>query len=238
MTCIIIDDELSARAIVRKMCAHTGEIDVVAEFENAIDAIKFLNREPVDFVFLDIHMPGFTGFDFLETVRHPPRVIFTTSDAQFALESYEYPEVIDYLVKPIQTERFAKSIEKVRRHIFSNPAAHPDLGAGRPQLSESGLYVNIDKRLIKIQIDTIQVIEAEGDYIKLKAGNEVIRVHTTLKSIYEKLPKGTFLQIHRSYVINLQHIVDIEDNSVLIGKSVIPIGRSRRPELMRRLNLL
>ena len=111
------------------------------------------------------------------------------------------------------------------------------------QVSDSGfqgddLYINIDRRLIKLKLNEILFIEAQGDYISIQTKNENYRVHTTLKKIAEKLPKDQFLQIHRSYLINFTQIIDIEDNSVLIGKKVIPISRSNRPELMRRLNLL
>jgi DNA-binding LytR/AlgR family response regulator len=235
MTCIIIDDEATARAIVSQLCANTPELDVIEEFPNAIDAIKFLNQQNIDLVFLDIHMPGFTGIDFVQTLKNPPKVVLTTSDTDFAIEAYEYEAIVDYLVKPISPERFAKSIQKVKNSMASQPAAQADSGSGG--LGEE-LYINIDRRLIKLKFDDILFIEAKGDYIEVKTTKEDYRVHNTLKKIKEKLPKELFLQIHRSYIINFTKIIDIEDNSVLIEKNVIPISRSNRPELMRRLNLL
>ncbi|MBT8281334.1 MAG: LytTR family DNA-binding domain-containing protein [Muriicola sp.] len=235
MTCIIIDDEAAARAIVSQLCAKTPELDVIEEFTNAIEAIKFLNQQNIDLVFLDIHMPGFTGIDFVQTLKNPPMVVLTTSDTDFAIEAYEYEAIVDYLVKPISTERFAKSVQKVQNSRASQAAPKID--------SESGgtgdeLYINIDRRLIKLKFDEILFIEAKGDYIDVKTTKEDYRVHNTLKKIKEKLPANLFLQIHRSYIINFTKIIDIEDNSVLIEKNVIPISRSNRPELMRRLNLL
>ena len=235
MTCIIIDDEATARAIVSQLCANTPELDVIEEFPNAIDAIKFLNQQNIDLVFLDIHMPGFTGIDFVQTLKNPPKVVLTTSDTDFAIEAYEYEAIVDYLVKPISPERFAKSIQKVKNSMASQPAAQADSGSAG--LGEE-LYINIDRRLIKLKFDDILFIEAKGDYIEVKTTKEDYRVHNTLKKIKEKLPKELFLQIHRSYIINFTKIIDIEDNSVLIEKNVIPISRSNRPELMRRLNLL
>ena len=107
-----------------------------------------------------------------------------------------------------------------------------------PKESDEDLYINIDRRLIKLKLSDILLIEAQGDYIEIKTTKSVFRVHSTLKKIKEKLPDTRFLQIHRSYIINFTQIIDIEDNSVLIDKSVIPISRSNRPELMQRLNLL
>ncbi|MBT8284464.1 MAG: response regulator transcription factor [Flavobacteriaceae bacterium] len=235
MTCIIIDDEATARAIVSQLCANTPELDVIEEFPNAIDAIKFLNQQNIDLVFLDIHMPGFTGIDFVQTLKNPPKVVLTTSDTNFAIEAYEYEAIVDYLVKPITPERFAKSIQKVKNSLSSQPASQADSGSGG---MGDELYINIDRRLIKLKFDDILYIEAKGDYIEVKTTKEDYRVHNTLKKIKDKLPGDLFLQIHRSYIINFTKIIDIEDNSVLIEKNVIPISRSNRPELMRRLNLL
>ncbi len=235
MTCIIIDDEAAARAIVSQLCAKTPELDVIEEFSNAIDAIKFLNQQNIDLVFLDIHMPGYTGIDFVQTLKNPPKVVLTTSDTEFAIEAYEYEAIVDYLVKPITPERFARSIQKVKNSISTQPSRVTDStsnGIGNE------LYINIDRRLIKIKFEDILFIEAKGDYIDVKTNKEEYRVHNTLKKIKEKLPADLFLQIHRSYIINFTKIIDIEDNSVLIEKNVIPISRSNRPELMRRLNLL
>lgn len=236
MTCIIIDDEAAARAIVAQLCTSYPELDVIEEFPNAIDAIKFLNQQTIDLVFLDIHMPGFTGFDFVQTLKNPPKIVLTTSDTNFAIEAYEYEPIVDYLVKPISPERFAKSIQKVKNSLEKQPA----LSASEGNTSGVGedLYINIDRRLIKLTFDEILFIEAKGDYIDVKTTKETHRVHNTLKKIKEKLPEELFLQIHRSFIINFTKIIDIEDNSVLIEKNVIPISRSNRPELMRRLNLL
>jgi DNA-binding LytR/AlgR family response regulator len=235
MNCIIVDDEATARAIVAQLCSNVPDLEVIEEFPSAIEAIKFLNEQPVDVVFLDIHMPGFTGIDFVKTLKETPGIVLTTSDKEFAIEAYEYESIVDYLVKPITPERFEKCIQKVRNSI--NKAQMPDQHSEKSGLGEE-LYINIDRRLIKLKFDEILFIEAKGDYIDIKTDKENYRVHTTLKKIREKLPTEQFLQIHRSYIINFNKIIDIEDNSVLIEKNVIPISRSNRPELMRRLNLL
>ena len=236
MTCIIIDDENTARAIVNQLCNKIPDLDVIEEFDNAIDAIKFLNQQQIDLVFLDIHMPGFSGVDFVQTLKNPPKIVLTTSDTNFAIEAYEYECIIDYLVKPITQERFEKAIQKIKN--VSTTAPKETSGNEDGAVNGGDLYINIDRRLIKLKLQEILVIEAKGDYIDVKTEKKTYHVHTTLKKIKERLPEKTFLQIHRSYVINFNQIIDIEDNSVLIEKSVIPISRSNRPELMRRLNLV
>lgn len=242
MNCIIIDDEGMARAIIAQMVSAEENLTVTEEFSNAIDAIKYLNQDGdgVDLIFLDIHMPGFTGFDFIQTIKNPPAVILVTSDKNFAIEAFEYDCIVDYLVKPITEERFKKAVSKARNKKVA-PAAQPAVTTDAKEQhvdTPTEFYVNIDRRLIKIDIPTINLIEAKGDYILIKTESKNYTVHSTLKKIEEKLPDSLFLKVHRTYIINLKKIIDIEDNSVLIGKDVIPVSRANRPELMKRLNTL
>ncbi|WP_435578994.1 LytR/AlgR family response regulator transcription factor [Gilvibacter sp.] len=238
MKCIIIDDEAMARAIIEQLCQQTDDLDVVAQFDNAIEAIKFINKNEVDIIFLDIHMPTFSGFDFLDTVTKEVQVILTTSDPQFAIEAFEYPRIKDYLVKPVTLPRFLKMVEKLKAQPKASSATAPAAASSSGSTEGKELYVNIDRRLIKIAFDQIFLIEAKGDYILIKTHEKNYTVHSTLKKIEEKLPESQFIKVHRSYIINFTKIVDIEDNSVLIERDVIPISRSNRPELMKRLNLL
>lgn len=238
MNCIIIDDELMARTIVSGLCESTSELEVVAQFPNAVEALKYLNQHSVDVIFLDIHMPFLTGIDFIQTLKNPPRVVFTTSDTDFAIEAYSYEFIVDYLVKPITVERFQKTISKLKNAM--QPVLAGEIGShSLPKVQKDpDLYINIDRRLIKLKFQDILLIEAKGDYIEIKTVDTMHRVHSTLKKIKEKLPESLFMQIHRSYIINFTKIIDIQDNSVLIERSVIPISRSNRPNLMQRLNLL
>lgn len=241
LNCIIVDDETAARTIVSHLCSQVDDLDIIEEFPNALQAMKFLNKNEIDLIFLDIHMPDFTGFDFIETLKNPPKIVLTTSDRNFAIEAFEYDCIVDYLVKPITLPRFMKAISKVQQ--FKPPAAvspKAPATAKKPEgaSTDKEMYVNIDRRLIKIEFDKIYLIEAKGDYILIKTEDKNYTVHSTLKKIEEKLPDALFLKVHRSYIINIKKIIDIEDNSVLIARDVVPISRSNRPELMKRLNLL
>ncbi|WP_106792077.1 LytTR family DNA-binding domain-containing protein [Aquimarina sp. Aq78] len=243
MNCIIIDDEETARMIIQQLCSQVDELNVIEDFPNAIQAIKFLNKEEVDLIFLDIHMPDFTGFDFIDTLKNPPKIILTTSDKNFALEAFEYECIVDYLVKPVTLPRFLKAIQKAESattvaatESATETTAESSLNTSSSE--ENELYINIDRRLIKINIPTINLIEAKGDYVLIKTEKQNYTVHSTLKKVEEKLPTDLFLKVHRSYIINIKKIIDIEDNSVLIAKDVIPVSRSNRPELMKRLNML
>lgn len=240
LNCIIVDDETAARTIVSHLCSQVDNLNVIEEFPNALQAMKFLNKNDIDLIFLDIHMPDFTGFDFIETLKNPPKIVLTTSDRNFAIDAFEYDCIVDYLVKPITLPRFVKAMTKVQS--FKAPTApQPSASVAASKSDESTdkeMYVNIDRRLIKIEFDKIYLIEAKGDYILIKTEDKNYTVHSTLKKIEDKLPDSLFLKVHRSYVINIKKIIDIEDNSVLIASDVVPISRSNRPELMKRLNLL
>lgn len=244
MNCIIIDDEAMARTIITQMISKDPELLLAEEFSNAIEAIKYLNQnsDSTDLIFLDIHMPGFTGFDFIQTIKNPPAVILITSDKNFAIEAFEYDCIVDYLVKPLSEDRFLKAVNKAKARKNSPAAqtAAPTTGIPESQPADTAteFYVNIDRRLIKIDIPSINVVEAKGDYILIKTEGKNYTVHSTLKKIEEKLPENLFLKVHRTYIINTKKIIDIEDNSVLIGKDVIPVSRANRPELMKRLNML
>ncbi len=244
MECIIIDDELTARVITARLCAQESDLDVVEQFNDAIDAIKYLNNKSVDLIFLDIHMPTFNGIDFVQTLKFKTPIICITSDRDFAVDAFQYDNIVGYLLKPLDRNKFAKAVEKVRQLTNSPTAASEQISSSEPSASASNtthdthLYVNIDRRLVKIEFDTIYVIEAKGDYILIKTEEKNYTVHSTLKKIEDKLPKDRFLKVHRSYIIHLLKIVDIEDNSVLIKRDVIPVSRTNKPILMQRLNLL
>jgi two-component system response regulator LytT len=233
MKCIIVDDEKLARVIIGTLCKEFNNLEILNEFSSAIEALKFLNKNEVDLIFLDIHMPDFNGLDFIKSLKNPPKIILTTSDPKFAIEAFEYDFIVDYLLKPIELSRFQKAIAKSENKKIETTPSNSEV-----KDISNDFYVNIDRRLIKIDLPSIYLIEAKGDYIHIKTDNKNYIVHSTLKKIEEKLPDSLFLKIHRSYIINIKKIIDIEDNSVLIEKDVIPVSRSKRPELMKRLDLL
>ena len=238
MKCIIIDDEIMARAIISELITSRTEHVVEAEFDSAIEAIKYLNKKKVDLIFLDIHMPDFNGFDFIDSLKHNVKIVLITSDKEFAITAFEYDNVVDYLVKPITEERFDRAIKKI------NTRNNDNLNSKKQNLEkisedfQSTFYINMGKRLIKIDTNSILYFQAKGDYVSIKTESNNYIVHNTLKKIENKLPAGMFFKSHRSYMINTKKIIDIEDNTVLIGKDVVPVSRRNRPELLKSLKLL
>lgn len=236
MNCIIIDDEEMARAIISKMLASHEELNIIQEFSSAVQAMKFLNQNQIDLMFLDIHMDDFTGFDFIQSLKNPPKTILVTSDKNFAIDAFEYECIVDYIVKPITKERLLKAIQKAKTTPETTITPSITKVVAEDNLNE--FYINIDRRLIKIAFNSVNSVEAKGDYIHIKTDVKNYIVHSTLKKIEDKLPKDLFLKVHRSFIINTNKIIDIQDNSVLIGKDVIPVSRTNRSELMKKLNLL
>ena len=237
MKCLIIDDEETSQLILSQHCSGIKDLELVEIFSNAMEAIKYLNKNEVDLIFLDIHMDGFSGFDLIQTLKTPPRVILTTSDRTLALDAFEYSCIADYVVKPIDFERFKKAVEKAKNFSLKKPSLVTEQKSIEVN-SKKEFYINIDRTLIKIETATVKIIEAQGDYILIQTNGKTHKVRSTIKKILQKLPPDTFFHVHRSYVINLSKIIDIQDNSILIDRDVIPISRSKRPELMRLLNLL
>jgi two-component system response regulator LytT len=238
MNCIIVDDEQMARVIIKTLCDEIKSLKVVDEFSNAIQAIKFLNANSIDLIFLDIHMPDFNGLDFIKTLKNPPKIILTTLDPQFAIEAFEYDFIVDYVLKPIALPRFQKAIAKALKYSATKRLETTPQEIESNTQTKNDFYVNIDRRLIKIDLQSIYLVEAKGDYIQIKTEERSYVVHSTLKKIEDKLPDSLFLKVHRSYIINVKKIIDIEDNSVLIKEDVIPVSRTNMPELMKRLDLL
>lgn len=242
MNCIVIDDEKMSRTILKTLCAEFKDLTIVKEFSNSMEAFKFLHSNKIDLIFLDIHMPGFTGLDFIKTLKNPPKVIFTSGDPKFAIDAFEFSFIVDYILKPVTADRFEKAIEKAKKLIYlESLEKQKDTTTNSSQQEEdytNDFYVNIDRRLVKIDLPTICYVQAKGDYIFVKTDDNEYEVHASLKKIEQKLPTSLFLKVHRSYIINVKKIIDIEDNSVLINKDVIPVSRSNRPDLMKRLDLL
>ncbi|MAM19350.1 MAG: LytTR family DNA-binding domain-containing protein [Christiangramia sp.] len=240
MKCIVIDDEELPRVVLRQLIENIPDLQLEGTFNSPLQAIRFLNQnEDVQLIFLDVNMPGFSGFDFIQTLKTMPAVILVTADKEHAITAFEYENVVDYLLKPVQKERFQIAVqkalklarkEKKLREVYQKESAE--------NAENEQLYVQSEKRLIKIDIEDIKIIEAKGNFILIKTTNGNHITYSSLKKIESKLPQESFMRVHRSYLINFKKIVDIEDNSVLIGKEIVPISRRFKPQLMERLNRL
>jgi len=232
---MIVDDELMARKSLKRLCGRIPELELVQVCESAEEALEFLKTREVDLVFLDVEMPGLTGLELLDSIAAMPQIIFTTSKTEYAFEAFQY-EATDYVQKPVRFPRLSQAVQKALR-IHEDANKQVDAGE-EDSLNKDEIYIKESNRYVRIKYDDILYIEISGDYATIFTPKNRHIVHSTLKNMQNKLPQSRFLKVHRSYIVNLTKIVDIEDNSLLVGEKIIPISRSNKPVLMDRLNLL
>ncbi|HVZ96440.1 MAG TPA: LytTR family DNA-binding domain-containing protein [Chitinophagaceae bacterium] len=227
--CVILDDEPMARSFLERYCAKTPGLELVGSFSNAEEAFEYIRQNEIDILFLDVEMPGDNGFQLLDKLMYMPKVILTTSKTEYAFDAFEY-HVIDFLKKPITYNRFLKSLEKATKSS-DNIAV-----AGKPK--ENDFFIKAEGKLIRLNFDDILYIESVGDYVKYFTASKNYLTHSTLKSVEEKMGPHQFMKVHRSYIVNLRKIKDIQDNSVVVEGKVIPISKSLKAGVMHKLNVV
>lgn len=231
---VIVDDNQIAIEQLKGMLLKIPGINVVAEFNEALKAIDFLKTSETDVVFLDIEMPDMTGIQLVQEMsQYLPQIVFYTSNGEYALECYDY-NVTDFLKKPVRLPRLLKCIDR----IIENKESKENSIKIDDSSENTSLFIKADSKFVKLDYDNILYIEASGDYVIFKTTERSYIVHSTMKNISQNMPSATFVKVHRSYIVNKNKIVDIEDMSLVIGKKVIPISRSQRDSLMSSLNLL
>ncbi|MFL5787666.1 MAG: LytR/AlgR family response regulator transcription factor [Flavisolibacter sp.] len=231
MKCLIVDDNKIARMALNQLIRQVPDLEQVDECTDAMEAFIALNNKQVDVLLLDIEMPEMSGLDLIKKLGNKkPLIIFTTAKKDYAVEAFEL-NVVDYLVKPISLPRFLQAIEKAREALESNKE--------EVKVEEQGFVFVKDNGILKrISIDDIIFLEAMGDYVKVHTGQKFHVVHATLKSIEEKLPLSKFVRVHRSYIVAINKIDYIQEGTISIGKTTIPVADTHKTNLNKRLNLL
>jgi len=229
--CLIVDDEPLAIQLIEGHIQQIPGLELISSYKNALEAFESLKKEPVDLIFLDIHMPVLTGIDFVKSLQAPPGIIFTTAYRNYAAESYEL-NVIDYLIKPITFTRFFKAVAK-----FTNQHKQLDRQAETPiasHVSNDYIYVNSNKKHIKVEFDQILYVESIKDYVRIHTIKQNIITKDKISDFEKKLP-AVFLRIHRSFIVNTDKITAFTKQDIEIKEREIPIGRSYKDEILRRL---
>lgn len=229
MKCLIVDDDYVSLEILKKYVSQTGSLELGGVCSDGIEASNRLRENQIDLLILDVEMPGMSGLDLLNSLKNPPYVILVTSKKEYAVEAFEH-EVTDYLVKPIDYSRFVKAVEKVLNRFKQNIPPSKD--------NAKHIFVKTDSKLVKLEVDNILFIEAFGDYIIIHSPEKNYTVYNTMKNIENKLPSEEFLRVHRSFIIRIDKIEDIQEGNLLIEKKIIPIGPSYKNQLMTRLNII
>ena len=230
MNCIIVDDEPLAREAIEILVKDTSQLNLTGMFNNAIGASKFMEENPVDLIFLDIQMPGITGIEFAHNISKRTLVIFTTAYTEYALDSYEV-DAIDYLIKPVDPERFHKAVNKaIAYHSLLLKEEKENIEAGNTEY----FFVKSERRYFKINYKDILFIEGLKDYVILQLKDQRIITKMTLKAIHEQLPASLFFRINKSYIINTRHITSFDNNDVTIRSHEIAIGNSYRDDFFEK----
>lgn len=226
---LIIDDEFITHDIIKGYCDLLPQMQLMKNCYDALEAFEYLNKNEVDLIFLDLNMPILKGFELLKTLTHPPKVIVTTAYKEYALEGYEH-NISDYLLKPFGFERFLKAINKTFSSIIAKvvePSASKEMA--------NRIFLQSNKKSIQVETNTIQYIEATGNYSKIVTTSEPITIREKISTLLELLPKNVFLQVHKSFVVAPKHINSIEGNRIFIGEHIIPIGKTFRTNVTQLL---
>lgn len=227
LRCIAVDDEELALELLEDNISKVPFLQLAATCQDAFEAIKVLETQPIDLIFLDIQMPGLTGLQFIQSLAVKPMIVLITAYEKYALQGFNL-DVLDYLVKPVSFDRFMKACNKAKemhdlKHAKPNEAAP----------AKEYFFVNVDYKLLKVSTADVAWIEGLKDYIKihLKSSARPIVTRMSMKGIEEELPGGKFIRIHKSYIVSIAHITAVMKNSVFIGELELPVGENYRDEI-------
>jgi two-component system LytT family response regulator len=224
LKCIAVDDEKLALELLVDNISKLSYLQLVAKCRSAFEAIKALEEHAVDLVFLDIQMPGLTGLQLIKSIQQRPMIILVTAYEKYALEGYGL-DVIDYLVKPVATERFIKACNKALdlQQLKSKQAHNPK------EKEKDYFFINADYSLVKIDFADIVYIEGLRDYIKihLKSAKSVV-TRMNVGTIEDQLPASRFIRIHKSYIVSVDQITAIRKSSIFLGGLEVPVSHSYR----------
>lgn len=221
--CIIVDDEPLAQEVLESHIKRYGELVIAAKCAHALEAFDILHREEIDLMFLDIRMPSISGIDFLRSLKHPPKVIFTTAYTEYGHTGFEL-DAVDYLLKPISYERFEKSMQKLLRIL---PEDKPE--------EKNYTYFKVSGKLIKVIHTDLLYAQSVKDYIMIRTTKGNLLTHLTMKSLTELLPVNQFVRVHRSYLINVTKMDRVERTSVVVAGAEIPVGENYRDSIWKYL---
>lgn len=230
---IAIDDEPLAMQLVNGYISKTPFLELVASFDNPIDAMEFLDENSVDLIFLDIQMPDLTGIEFTRLLENRPKIVFTTAYEKYALEGFKL-EAVDYLLKPFGYDEFLKAAKKAEKLIRLERAGHKE----EIEANNEFLFLKSEYKIRRINFNEIKYIEGLKDYVKVYLQNEPkpILSLNSLKSLEAKLPESKFMRVHRSYIVNLEKIDIIERSRIVFGKIYIPVSEQYKDKFQQYLD--
>ncbi|MEO1260971.1 MAG: LytTR family DNA-binding domain-containing protein [Bacteroidota bacterium] len=236
---IIVDDEEPARDLLFNYAQKIDELDIVGVFSNALDAKRKINEEVIDILLTDIQMDDLTGIDLIKTLKHPPVTIFTTAYSEYALEGFEL-DIADYLVKPISFQRFCKAIDKVieliqfKKNTVNTPVTSSENNPA--QNTPDYFFVKTNRKMVKVEYGHILFVESYGEYVKIYTKDDTILALQTTTFMESMLPSDRFIRIHRSHIININHIREIAGNEVFIDEYRLNVSKRMKESFNLAIN--
>lgn len=228
-SCIAIDDEYPATLIIESFAAKIPDLNLVKSFTKSDEALKFINENDIDIIFLDIQMPNINGIEFIQNLRKEHKIIFTTAYDQYAVEGFKL-EATDYLLKPFPFDRFAQAVNKAIKQIeLENKATQ----ASSKQNEKDFISVKSDYKLHKIQLSDIDYIEGLKAYISIFVNGKRVIVLESLKNLESNLPSDQFIRVHKSYIVPIKKIKLMDGNMLDLGLKKIPIGKSYKEIVLK-----
>jgi len=227
-TCVIVEDLQVAADYLVKCCEKSGSLQVKGHFTNVEQALDYLNKNSVDILFLDVEMPGATGFDLLDQLAYYLKVILTTSKEEYAYNAFEY-NVTDFLKKPFTYQRFQEALSKLTTASGENNIS---------STATDHIFIKCDGKLVRLNNDEILFIESIVYYEKFVTTDKKFITHNTIKNLEEKVNRQTFIKVHRSYIININKIDDIRENDLFIKGNEIPVSKAHKADVLKRLNII
>ena len=221
LKCVVVDDEPMAREIIETYIAKTPNLELVASFKNAAEVILFAQENEVDLFFLDIHMPEISGLSLAKIIHKKSQIIFTTAYREYAIDGFNL-NVVDYLLKPIAFDRFLQAVQKV-------------LILEIPENNNNFMFVRSDRKMVKIDFNSILYIESLSDYLKIFTKEKTIVVRETISGLEEKLPAKKFIRIHRSFIVSLKNLTSYTNEFIEIDQKALPISRSYKESVLQKL---
>ncbi len=231
MNCLIVDDNKIARSTLSHLMQMEASLELVAECENAVEAYQYMASHKIDLIFLDVELPGMTGIELVEGLEQVrPLIIFISSKKDYAADAFDL-NVVDFITKPVTPVRLMKAVAKAKE-IYKNKTLF------FPSNKDEFIFIRDSNTIRRLKLSDIYYLEAKGDYVKIHTTDKIYSIHSSLKSVEDKLPADVFSRVHRSFVINVGKIDTVEGGTLIINNSFVPVSDAYKSSLNKRMQIL
>jgi DNA-binding LytR/AlgR family response regulator len=232
LSCLVVDDDEISLRMIKELILKTDALELKGSCSSSLDAAKFLREVPIDILFLDVEMPTMNGFELIQVLEKKPQIILVSGSENYAINAFDL-NATDFLIKGrFNYARFLKAVNKAQHNIEREFIEKPS------SFDNKTFFIKIDSMLVNFDLKDILWVEANGDYVMINTSNKEHKLLTKLKNIEEKLPSNDFVRVHRSFIVRIDKIRNIDNGNLLIGNHIIPISNSYRSNLLEKINTI